>query len=423
MRRVRIWVVGSTACLVAAAYTGCSDPMQVMRNQLGGGGASSSGDGGFAADGDGTGASGDLDGGGNVLIDSGSDPDGGDRDSSRLDPDAGCASETVSGDLKPANLLFVVDRSGSMNCNLPEDGQSSENCATNPAKLNDSLPSKWELTRTALGDAFDSLAQSGVPVSVGLTMFPVADTRCDVATSPDVPLAPLDATHNALLHAILANVVPDGETPFAGATILSHEHLRQQLVDAGTLAGNTFVVLLTDGYETCALHEIPNMLTVVVPGAFEYFNFRTFVIGAPGSEGARALLSQVAWAGQTASAPDCNHDGFPDDVGDCHFDMTTSLNFADDLASTLEQISGTVLTCELDVPTNPTGGGVDLSRVNVDVNEDEYFSTDCSVEGNSGWQYSDDQTRIILCGDACDAAMEQNATVSIVLGCPTRVPE
>jgi hypothetical protein len=423
VRRVRIWASGGVACLVAAAYAGCGDPIQVMRNQLGGGGAPGDRDGGFAADGNGTGASGDQDSG-SVLIDSGSDPaDSGDQDSSRLDPDAGCASETVTGDLKPANLLFVVDRSGSMNCNLPEDGQTSENCAVNPTKLNDLLPSKWELTRTALGDAFDSLAQGGVPVSVGLTMFPVAESRCDVATIPDVPLAPLDATHNALLHAVLAGVVPDGETPFAGATILSHEHLRQQLVDAGTLTGNTFVVLLTDGYETCAVHELPNMLNVVVPQAYEYFNFRTFVIGAPGSEGARALLSQVAWAGQTASDPNCNHDGLPEDVGDCHFDMTTSLNFADDLASTLEQISGTVLTCELDVPTNPTGEGVDLTKVNVDVNEVGYFSTDCSVEGNSGWQYSDDQTRIILCGAACDAAMQENAAVSIVLGCPTRVPE
>jgi len=422
VRRVRIWVACSVAGSVAAAYTGCSDPMQVMRNQLAGGGASNDDPSGFAADGNATGGSDELDGG-SVLIDSGPDPDGGDQDGGLIDPDAGCASETVTGDLKPANLLFVVDRSGSMNCNLPEDGQTSEDCATTPAKLYPSLPSKWELTRTALGDAFDSLVQSGVPVSVGLTMFPVADTRCDVPTNPDVPLAPLDATHNATLHTFLANVTPDGETPFAGATILSHEHLRQQLVDVGALTGNTFVVLLTDGYETCAVHELPNMLNVVVPQAYEYFDFRTFVIGAPGSEGARSLLSQVAWAGQTASDPNCNHDGTPAELGDCHFDMTTSLNFADDLASTLEQISGTVLTCEMDVPTNPTGDGVDLSKVNVDVNEVQYYATDCSVEGNTGWQYSDDQTRIILCGDACDAAMEQNATVSIVLGCPTRVPE
>ena len=419
MHHVRIWAIGAVAGCIACAFTGCSDSIQVMRNQLGGGGASSYDGGGFAADGNGTGAS-EGTGGGNVIIDSGVDPDA--ADSSRLDPDAGCASDTVSGDLKPANLLFVVDQSGSMNCNLPEDGQSSEDCATNPTKLNPALSSKWELTRTALGQAFDSLALSGVPVSVGLTMFPVADTRCDVAASPDVPLAPLDAAHNAQLHSFLATVAPEGETPFAGATILSYEYLRGQLVDQGALNGNTFVVLLTDGYETCAPGYLAELLNFDVPTAL-MFGFRTFVIGAPGSEGARSLLSQVAWAGDTAISPDCDYAASAPDVGDCHFDMTESPNFANDLAAALEQISGTVLTCELDVPTNPTGGGVDLTKVNVDINEVEYYSTDCSVEGNSGWEYSDDQTRIILCGQACDAAMEQNATVSIVLGCPTRQPE
>jgi len=420
VRRVKTWAIGGVAGCVAAVYAGCSDPMQIMRNQLGGGGASVWQEG-VAGDGNATGGSDEPDAG-ELLIDSGSGTDGGEPDSSRLDPDAGCASETVTGDLKPANLLFVVDRSGSMNCNLPENGQTSENCAENPTKLYPELLSKWELTREALGDAFNFLAQSGVSVSVGLTMFPVADTRCDVALSPDVPLAPLDATHNAQLQSFLANVVPDGETPFAGATILSYEHLRIQLVEEGALPGNTFVVLLTDGYETCAPEYLEELLNEDVPNAL-LFGFRTFVIGAPGSEGARSLLSQVAWAGNTAAASDCDHADSAPDAGDCHFDMTESLNFAEDLGAALREISGTVLTCELDVPTNPSGGGVDLNRVNVDVNDVEYYATDCSVAGNSGWQYSDDQTRIILCGEACDAATQPNATVSIVLGCPTRVPE
>jgi hypothetical protein len=326
----------------------------------------------------------------------------------------------VSGDLKAANLLFVVDQSGSMNCNLPQDGQSSEDCEAMPAKLDPDLPSKWELTQVALEDAFDALQGSGVPVSVGLTMFPV-DRVCGVQDEPHVSIARLNDAHNQDIDDFLATVDPGGNTPLAGATILAYQHLSERL-RAGELTGNVFVVLLTDGFETCKEEELDKLLEQDVPNA-RLFDIRTFVIGAPGSEDARALLSQIAWAGGTAPSAGCDHEAEPPDFGDCHFDMTESENFAEDLAATLEAISGTVLACELDVPTTPTGGGVDLNKVNVDINDEPYSPTDCSEEGNSGWQYTEDNTRIILCGDACDAAQEPDATVSIVLGCPTRPVE
>jgi hypothetical protein len=196
-----------------------------------------------------------------------------------------------------------------------------------------------------------------------------------------------------------------------------------QLQD-GALPGNVFVVLLTDGFETCKVEELDKLLNQDVPNAYQLLNIRTFVIGAPGSEDARALLSQIAWAGGTASSAGCTHDASPGNVGNCHFDMTESEDFASDLAAALEQISGTVLTCELDVPTSETGQEVDLNQVNVDINDVPYSPADCLGDPNAnGWQYINDSTQILLCGDACDAAQQENATVSIVLGCPTRPPE
>jgi hypothetical protein len=405
---IRGYVLGLLTLAAAVVPGACSDYPQLMRGKY-------DGMGGSAASGSGTGGS-----GGSAIIEAGlEDVTGGDG---RIDPDAECASSVVSGDLKPANLLFVVDRSGSMNCNLPEDGQSSEDCELIPAKADEELPSKWELTEVALADAFDALETGGVDVRVGLTMFPVEGTWCGVKREPDVSIAALDATQNTELDDFLATVSPDGSTPLAGATILAYAHL-YDLLAQGSLDGNVFVVLLTDGYETCKLDELEKLLGQDVPNAYNLLNFRTFVIGAPGSEGARALLSQIAWAGGTASSPDCNHAAAPENEGDCHFDMTMSTDFAADLADTLEQISGTVLTCELDVPSNPDGGAVDYDKVNVDVNDQPISPTDCSVEGANGWEYFADRTRIRLCGEACDLAMQENATVSIVLGCPTRPPE
>ena len=104
------------------------------------------------------------------------------------------------------------------------------------------------------------------------------------------------------------------------------------------------------------------------------FNIRTFVIGAPGSETARALLSELAYLGGTATTADCAYGGGDPAVGDCHFDLTSSgggadagadggagTDFAAALADALKAIAAqAVVTCQYDVPT---GGRVDRSGV------------------------------------------------------------
>jgi hypothetical protein len=186
------------------------------------------------------------------------------------------------------------------------------------------------------------------------------------------------------------------------------------------------VVLLTDGAETCKESELPKLLAEDVPNA-RLFNIRTFVIGAPGSENARSLLSQMAFVGGTASSADCNHSDAQPDEGDCHFDMTTSADFAADLDAALQEISRTkVLSCEFEVPENPDGGGVDLNKVNVTFQpgdgELEEIPKDTSAECDeaAGWQYSADASKIVLCGDVCDRVQDDaEGQVRIVLGCPT----
>lgn len=333
--------------------------------------------------------------------------------------DSQCASSEVAGTLKPANLLFVVDQSGSMNCTLPEFGYDAARCAVEPVAHPELGPSKWELTRAALGEAFEALQSGGTPVSVGLTLFPQAPSRCDVPRQPDVPIAELDSTQNDRLTTALQAVEPVGETPLNGATILSYAYFHEQLL-AGNLPGSNFVVLMTDGRETCAQEFTDILLYDDVPEA-RLLDIRTFVIGAPGSEEARSFLSDLATAGGTQIDPTCSSSA--DSTNFCHFDMTESEDFAADLASALAEITGTVMACELAVPANTTGEGVDLQKVNVRVNDTDFNRVDgCARSGEAGWQYNEDSTLIVLCGGACEAAQANHSVVRIVLGCPTRVP-
>jgi hypothetical protein len=107
--------------------------------------------------------------------------------------------------------------------------------------------------------------------------------------------------------------------------------------------------------------------------------------------------------------------------------MTSSQDFAKDLNAALQKIShDKVLSCEFDVPTNPDGGGVDRSKVNVTFKpgsgKEETIKLDdtASCEQADGWQYSEDGSKIELCGAACERVeSDPDGEVRIALGCPT----
>jgi hypothetical protein len=156
-------------------------------------------------------------------------------------------------------------------------------------------------------------------------------------------------------------------------------------------------------------------------------NIRTFVIGAPGSEPARGFLSELALRGGTGkNAGACTGNRTAED-GDCHFDMTTSTDFAADLASALDAISGSALGCEFPVPQGPAP----TENVNVQfrtggTSAPECFGYDPSPcdAGANGWQFAknpdggDDLGKVVLCGSACQKVQSDPAIqVDVVLGC------
>jgi hypothetical protein len=337
-----------------------------------------------------------------------------------------CATSTVESALLPANLLFVVDRTGTMACNPPPTTDSAS-CEATPERAAANEPSKWELTSAALIEAMKSLPESA---TVGISYFS-NDASCGVSSTPSVALSPNTEAHQRTMQTSLENVTPGGGTPLVGATILAYKHLHGLAV-AGEITGNEFVVLITDGeqseqcgnppqctdaascYALLLDHEVER---AVAPGV----DIRTFVIGAPGSEPARSVLSTIASRGGTGT-PGCDPER-----GDCHFDMTMKADFGAALTEALTAIIGQASMCELSIPVPEDGGVVDLSLINVVrtpsdadallIRQDERA---CDA-GADGWQYSEDSTKIRLCGPACDSVREdEGGRVDVVLGCPVQ---
>lgn len=364
----------------------------------------------------------------------------------------GCMAQSYESQKLPASILFVVDRSKSMECN-PPPLQDTASCTAAAVPVDPTAASRWTLTVRALSDAFDALGASNASVSVGLNFFS-ADETCGVHSSPVVSVGPLTDPNLTTLHAILDGTSPGGGTPIVGATILAYQHMHEEAGAAIECpspecpcasppcgaGGNRYVVLITDGEESCAKDAaeldawIDRLLDVEAPRAVSA-NVRTFVIGAPGSEPARGYLSELAFRGGTAQRADCVY-GRDGAEGDCHFDMTRTEDFGADLARVLENISGRALGCEFGVPTavGPDGAG----NVNVQLTSGAGGGATCFARdealpcdgGANGWQYarrgdgSADFSKVVLCGEACGMVeADPGARVDVLVGCESLVVE
>lgn len=341
-----------------------------------------------------------------------------------------CAAVAVEANEVPVNMLFILDSSGSMNCVPPNgDDEEAQLCKTDPRKRGDG-PSKWEVTHESLTRALEPLVGRS-QLNVAISSFPDATTRCDVAGTANVTFAPLNRALLESAASQLKEVVPAGETPIAGATILGYAAVADALRDR-VIRGNTFVVVLTDGRETCKPSEITKLIEHDAQLALTSFGIRTFAIGAPGSEDARLFLSQLAHAGGTDAYAGCHHQN-EKKVPDCHLDMTQSLDFQADLSRVLDEITRTkALTCEFEVPRSPDGDRVDLNEVNVTLVETmdagvsrlpigRHEGAVGSCEGKQdGWTYSSDRKHILVCGSDCETVKASSESqVQIVLGCRT----
>ena len=253
---------------------------------------------------------------------------------------------------KDISVLFLIDRSGSMNCNLPPTTASAEcEAMSPPAKVNQTEKSKWEVVSEVLGASLPLLvpADPDIHVSVAATYFSV-DGNCGATSVPSVPMAAVSDAQLDVIRTSVAAQKPSGGTPIVGGSILAYKYLYQSLA----VTGNAHVVLITDGADSCGSYysanpsigpgdHVADLIGKQAPKAASY-GIQTWVIGAPGSEPARATLSNLAIAGGTRRSDTCTPGGADAAVGDCHYDMTTTGDFKAALQGALTHIME-VVTC------------------------------------------------------------------------------
>ena len=357
--------------------------------------------------------SGDLIGEEIVGGGSGSGTSPGSGSGGAIDEESACAVSRTGVVSEPAVVQLLVDTSLSMQ--ESPGGRRGRN-----------QDSKWVITQRALQEAINEL---GSDVSLGLTFYPNTDSidsRC-IDERPAVNIATLGgagSAHRQALADAIGRADVGGGTPTHDAYENGLESLRSSSAD-----GRQFLVLITDGVPTFE-RECRNFtqsgvdtepLIAATEAAFAE-GIRTFVIGSPGSEGARESLSRMASVGGTGSQG-CSHSG----GNYCHFDMTEDSDLGAGLAEALGTISEALNSCEYRIP--PGNGMVDKNKVNVlftgSDGETQTISRDPSDDQcDEGWQYSADGQSIVLCGETCERAKnEVGSSVEVLFGCVTQVAD
>lgn len=327
--------------------------------------------------------------------------------------DIACVDQFVGITELPPVIQFVVDTSGSMSWvagtdRLPNAGERS----------------KWDITQEALASAIANMPDAA---AVGISYYPNTTgggPECNRAVAA-APIDRLTAEHRALIESVNALQEPQGGTP----THAAYEFGIQQL-QTSALAGSRFLVLITDGIPTFTLEcggdgqaRVDGApLVASVDDRFRSEAIQTFVIGSPGSEPARDELSRLAFVGGTGT-PGCS----TDPPGNCHFDMTGAPDFSAALGQALGDIAEATLGCDYAVPEPPSGRSrIDLNDVSVVLESGgtpiSEFLPAASDDCESGWQYSADQTSIVLCRSTCDeltrrVSEDPGISVRVKFGC------
>jgi hypothetical protein len=399
LRAVAVSFFGSTL----AAFIACSSSdktTNIFPHGSGGtgAGASSGSGGGGAQPGGGSGGS-------TVLFDGTPGTDA---------PMEACATSTAKASLLPTYLQFLVDISGSMNCE-PTDDPSSGCLPGDPA-------SKWALTRAALVSAIDQMPATS---SAGAILFPNATSSSSLCFSGNaaVPMAELTDAQKQLFKQVMNSTQAQGATPTEDAYLFAIQSFGSIQEES-----NKFVVLITDGMPTVSQGcqgdghtAVPTAPLIADAANALGQGIKTFVIGSPGSENFRNALSQMASQGGTAPAG-CSDNG----PNYCHLDMTTQPDFGQAIADALNAIASKAISCVFDVPDPGDGGKLDPNLVNVIYTpgggNPEYVgqSTESPCTG-AGWHYSDDKKQIILCDETCKTAQADSAaSINIEFGCATK---
>jgi len=312
-----------------------------------------------------------------------------------------CGTQTSDTSQEPADVLLVLDRSGSM------DESIAEECYCDPAKATGggvracSNTASCAIRWATLTSAVNTTIASTTGIHWGLKFFSTPggtgrNASCNVSTAVEVAVGAANAASDIQTQIADPKNSPANNTPTAAAITAATTYLKTV-----NDSNNKVILLATDGEPNCKAggnsgdSDVQGTVTAI--GAALAAGFKVYVIGIGPSVG---NLDNFAQAGGTTKS-------FP----------ATS---PQDLTAALASISKAVTTCTFALakaPPDPNNIAVYLDKNLV------------AKDPTNGWTLGGNSQTVVLNGTTCDKITSGQAhTVQVLFGCagspppPTTIP-
>jgi hypothetical protein len=325
----------------------------------------------------------------------------------QMDPLKGCATNTQPVTRLPVYLLFLADRSGSM------DG------------------TKWSSVQGAMKSVYQSIHdQMDQNEGVGLILFP-CDGTSESGPYPGAKDVFVNYVNDAQLMALNTRISAPtaGSTPTWEAMNGAYSEL-QNLVVADPLPknGKKVLVLMTDGQPNDSSKDYVGLVSMNLALTPDKGPISTYVVGIGdlGSSGDvdPTWLGPLAVAGGTApSGCDPMEQNNPAKM--CHYQVqpgTKSVaQLTQDFVNAFNHIRASASACELSLSTD--SATADPTKINVVIDDGKGNITLVKQDSMNGWTYDNPAmpTKVILHGTACQQAIDNiTGQVEVVLGCKTQ---
>jgi hypothetical protein len=298
-----------------------------------------------------------------------------------------CDVATANLTKKPADVLLIVDRSGSMTKAIDGTGECDPTAGT--------CQQRWA---TMLAGLTAVLTGASGDVTWGLKTYS-SDDACGVTPTMDVDIS---AAAAANIQTTLAGLKPGGNTPTQAAVKAGTAYL-QSLTDTN----GKYILLATDGEPNCLVttgkggrggggngaSDVDGTVAAITAAAAPGVGFKTYVIGVGPETG--------------------NLDNFAIAGGTTHYYPALS---PQDLTAALSAIVGAVASCTFSLqvaPKNP-------NDVAIEFNGDSSLRAPHDTSHADGWDYTDSSnTTIQLYGSWCGRVTDGTFTSYVIkMGCP-----
>jgi hypothetical protein len=292
----------------------------------------------------------------------------------------GCGGDEFTAERLPANMLILLDRSGSMTRAI----DSNSNVGAGDPN------SRWQVALGAIGgllDEFDDLIRFGVAVYPH-SSFTSGSTSCSdsshASCTPGDVLVDVASAAGDDIRAALDATLPHGCTP-------SGQSLEAQLGYAplADTGANNYILYITDGQENCNSDQVTaaGLLLAQDPPV------RTFVVGFTANVSPDEL-NGAAEAGGTARTGDPKY---------------YQANDAASLQAAFAEIGGLALACTYVIDGVPESADIFIYFDGEDVPADQ-------------WSFDPATNTVTFTSEACDDLRLGNVSdLVIVHGCPISV--